>query len=139
MRGTYEDYFEDPDDDDPTADIEATLKLEHNEEWTTDLAAAYHYRQQDLSDPNTPGASTRGRRCMNSSRSADMRGRFGRSVVEWGARSTAPSMRTARRGGVPLDQSDRDETEIGGRLRYGFAVTDVTTPFVEARSGARAI
>jgi hypothetical protein len=133
MRGTYEDYFEDPDADDPTADIEATLKLEHNEEWTTDLAAAYHYRRQDLSDPNTPGGLDEGPPVHEFVTSADMRGRFGRSVVEWGTHVTRTVYEDGTSGGVPLDQSDRDETEIGGRLRYGFAVTDVTTPFIEAR------
>jgi hypothetical protein len=133
MRGTYETYADDSVDDKPTADIEGTLKLEHNEEWATDLAAAYHYREQELSDPNTPGGLDEPPPVHEFVGSADTRGRFGRSVVEWGGRVDRTIYEDGTSGGVPVDQSDRDETEIGGRLRYGFAVTDVTTPFVEAR------
>jgi hypothetical protein len=133
MRGTYETYADDSVDDQPNADIEATLKLEHSEEWTTDLAAAYHYREQELSDPNTPGGLDEPPPVHEFVASADMRGRFGRSVVEWGTHVDRTIYEDGTSGGVVVDQSDRDETEFGGRLRYGFAVTDVTTPFVEVR------
>ncbi len=133
MRGTYETYADDSVQDKPTADIEATLRLDHSEEWTTDLAAAYHYREQEISDPNTPGGLDEPPPVHEFVTSADMRGRFGRTVLEWGALVDRTIYEDGTSGGMTVDQSDRDETEIGGRLRYGFAVTDVTTPFVEAR------
>jgi hypothetical protein len=133
MRASYEVYAEGSVDDKPTADIEATLRLDHSEEWTTDVAAAYHYREQELSDPNTPGGLDEPPPVHEFVASADMRGRFGRSVVEWGTLVDRTVYEDGTSGGVTVDQSDRDQTEIGGRLRYGFAVTDVTTPFVEAR------
>lgn len=135
MRGTYETYSDGEVEDNPNADFEATLKLDHAEEWTTDLAAAYHYRVQELSDPNTPGGLDDPPGVHEYVASADTRGRFGRSILEFGTSVDRTVYEDGTSGGVPVDQSDRDETEIEARLRYGFAVTDITTPFIEARIG----
>ena len=53
-RGAYLAYTNDSDDNRPTADIDATQRLDFSQGWQLNLAERYHFDTQSLSDPDFP-------------------------------------------------------------------------------------
>jgi hypothetical protein len=137
MRGSYEDFTEDSIDERPTASLDGTARLDLAEGWTANLAAGYDFTTQSLSDPNFPAGVDEPPGVHSLTSSAELRGGMGRNVVELETSLDRTIYADGTSGGLEVDQGDRTNTEIGGRLRYGFAVSPVLMPFIEGEAARR--
>lgn len=137
MRGSYEEFIDGAIDDQPSALVDGTLRLDLGEEWVADLAVGYDYREQSLSDPDFPAGVDKPPGVHGFAGSGTLRGRFGRNLLEVGTILDRTLYEDGTSGGVEVDQGDRDNTVVGGRLRYGVAVTPLVTPFVEGEVARR--
>jgi hypothetical protein len=137
LRGSYEDFTEDSIDEQPTASVEGTARLDLAEGWEANLAAGYNYTTQSVSDPNFPAGVDQPPGVHGLTSSAELRGGMGRNVFEFETDLSRTIYEDGTSGGAEVDQGDRTNTEIGGRLRYGFAVSPVLMPFVEGEAARR--
>jgi hypothetical protein len=137
LRGSYEDFTEGSIDEQPTASVDGTARLDLAEGWEANLAAGYNFATQSISDPNFPAGVDKPPGVHSLTSSAELRGGMGRNVVELETNLDRTIYEDGTSGGLEVDQGDRTNTEIGGRLRYGFAVSPVLMPFVEGEAARR--
>jgi hypothetical protein len=131
MRGTYETFTDGSIDDQPSATVEGTARIDFAEGWALDHVASYDFYEQSISDPNYPAGVDNPPGVHEFASLSELRGNLGRNVLAFGAILNRTVYENGTSGGVVVDQSDRDNTEVGGRLRYGFEATPLVTPFVE--------
>lgn len=137
LRGSYREFTDGSVDDQPTALIDGTVRLDLAEEWVADFSAGYDYYVQSFSDPDFPAGVDKPPGVHDFAGSGTLRGRFGRNFLEVGTAVDRTIYEDGTSGGVEVDQGDRNNTVVGGRLRYGYAVTPLVTPFVEGAVARR--
>jgi hypothetical protein len=131
LRGSYETFFDDTTDDNPSAAVDATGRLDLAGGWAVNLAAGYAFREQALSDPDFPLGADKPPGVHELNSSVALSGGAGRVKVTAEGTVDRFIYEDAVSGGVPVDQGYRTNTEFGGRLRLGYEATATLTPFVE--------
>jgi hypothetical protein len=131
LRGSYEKFLDGTTADNPSADVEATGRVDLAGGWAINLAGGYAYSQQALSDPDFPAGADKPPGVNEFRSSAALSGGAGRAKVTLAARADRTVYDDATSGGLPVDQSYRDNTQYGARLRLGYEVSPTLTPFVE--------
>ena len=116
----------------PSGEAEATLRLDHADGWWSDFGAGYIYSQQSSTDPDFPAGADQSPGLHGLVASAAFSGRAGgRGMFTVEGSVDRAMYDNATAGGVPVDQSDRNNTAFTARLRAGSEVTPSLTPFVE--------
>jgi hypothetical protein len=131
LRGSYEKFLDGTTADNPSADVEATGRIDLANDWAINLAGGYAYSQQALSDPDFPAGADKPPGVNAFRSSAALSGGAGRAKVTLAASADRTLYDDATVSGVPVDQGYRDNTQYGARLRLGYEVSPTLTPFVE--------
>ena len=130
-RGGYVAYTNDSSNNLPTADVDATQRLDFSQGWTLNLAERYHFDTESLSDPDFPVGVNNAPGVHNLDGQAILAGGAGRTVFTFSGFAARKTYEDGHSHGKVLDQSDRNNTFLEGRVRVGYEVTGVLTPFVE--------
>ena len=130
FRGSYE-TFTDGSPDDPAAEVEATGRIDFADRWTGDLGAYYRYGREQASDPNAPANADSPADINRFGASAALNGALGRNVFTLATSLDRSLYGQSSVSGASIDQSDRNNTVYGVRLRLGYPLTGAVTPFVE--------
>jgi hypothetical protein len=130
-RGAYLAYANDSADNLPTADVAATQRLDFSQGWTLNLAERYHFDTESLSDPDFPTGVTNSPGVHDLNGAAILAGGAGRTVFTFSGFAERTTYENGRSHGKTIDQADRNNTLLEGRIRAGYEVTDTLTPFVE--------
>ena len=131
LRGSFQRFLDGSTPDEPTADIEATQRIDLRDRWWLDLDGRYDYSRQSISDPNFPAGVTNPPGVHDLSATATLNGTFGRGVVALEGLAQRTIYENAVSGGTIIDQSDRNNDLFGTRLRLGYELTPLLTPFIE--------
>ena len=118
--------------DAPSASIDANGTIDMATGWSTDLAAGYAYDRQSQSDASYPTGAVTPPGVHEFTGSVAVNGAFGPGTftLEGSADHTFYEDGKDAAGAV-LDQGDRTNTNVAGRLRAGYQMTPTLTPFVE--------
>ena len=131
MRGSYLDFTDGTTAAQPTADVEATSRLDLADRWNVALAGGYHFAHQSISDPNFPAGVDSPPGVHDFNGSAALNGSFGKNVFTLTGLAGRTIYENGTSGGLVVDQGDRDNNLYGARLRLGYELTPLITPFVE--------
>ena len=116
----------------PTAEILATGRLDLADRWTVGLEGGYNYSTQSVSDPDFPTAAVTPPAVHDGHAVIALNGGAGRGVFTIAGKAERTVYDNAvSASGKTIDQSDRDNNQFNGRLRLGYEVTPVVTPFIE--------
>jgi hypothetical protein len=119
--------------DQPTAEVLATGRLDLAERWTVGLEGGYNYSRQEVSDPNFPSGAITPPAVHDGHAVIALNGGAGPGVFTVAGKAERTVYDDAvTPAGKTIDQSDRDNNLFNGRLRLGYEVTPVLTPFIEA-------
>jgi hypothetical protein len=138
LRGSYEKFLDGTTADNPSAAVDATGRIDLADDWAISLAGGYAYSQQALSDPDFPAGADKPPGVNEFRSSAALSGGAGPAKVTLTATADRTVYDDAIVSGSPVDQSYRDNTEYGARLRLGYEVSPMLTPFVEGEVTHRA-
>ena len=131
LRGSYTSFTRDDVPDDPTAEATLAGRIDFAERWTGDLGAYYRYAREGAGDPNAPAAADSPADINRFGASAGLNGAWGWNVFTLATTVDRSLYGDTSFNGVSIDQSDRDNTVYGARLRVGYPLTGAITPFVE--------
>ncbi|MEI9901532.1 MAG: outer membrane beta-barrel protein [Hyphomicrobium sp.] len=137
LSGSWEHFTDGAAPDDPTGEIAATARLDLADRWNVDLAGSYGYSQQSVSDPNFPVGATDSPAVHTLDGSITLNGALGRNEFAFETRDVRTTYDNASAGGVVIAQHYRDNNLISARLRYGYELSPVFTPFVEGELNER--
>ena len=118
----------------PTAEIDADLRLDLAERTTADLTASYNFYRELATDPNAvAGAASQATVNVFTGGAALSRdlGRLRGSLAAKAIRTTYGDVLLT--DGSTLSQSDRDTLAGDFAARLGYQISGALTPFVEAR------
>lgn len=132
MRGSYEKFF-DGTADNPAGSIQGTGRIDLPDDWTVDLAAGYDYSRQQISDSDYPAGADTPPGVHDLTSAAALNGILGRTTFTVEGTAERTLYEDATSGGTTIDQGDRDNTLLGGRLRVGYDGGGLFKPFVEGR------
>lgn len=130
LRGSYETFFDGTTPGQPTAAVEATGRIDGDDDWSVALAGGYTFETQAVSDPDFPAGVDRPPGVHGLAASAALNG-DGRTVVQLQGKIDRTIYENGTSGGSVVDQSDRTNTVVAGRLRLGYQVSESLAPFVE--------
>ncbi len=130
-RGSYQKYANGADDR-PEASLRGTARLDIADGWQGDLSTGYAYSRQAISDPDFPLGvdSPPGVHALDAAAGVTGHAGRGKLTIEGGLRRTSYEDGTS--SGLTVDQGDRNNTVLSGRIRAGYEATPTITPFVEA-------
>jgi hypothetical protein len=132
-KGAYEKFFDGAAADQPSASVDATGRIDFADGWTADLGAGAAY---DLGD--IPSGADTAPGITETNASAALNGTLGRASFTLEGTADRSVYGDAALAGVAIDQSDRNNTVFGARLRLGYEATPVLSPFVEGEIDRRA-
>lgn len=132
LRGAYEKFSDDATADAPTASAKGTVRLDLADDWQADFDAGIDYRQDSLTDPAYPNGFDDPSPVKEYTSSVSVSGGPGRTKFTLGANLDRSVYGESAYSGAPVDQSERNNTIIGGRVRVGYEASGTLTPFVEA-------
>lgn len=131
LRGSYGKDLAGDTPDSPTASVDATGRIDLKPGWDIGLAGSYNYSRQSITDPNFPAGVKQPPGVHELTGSAALDGRFGRMVFTAEGKADRAFYENGTSGGAIVDQSYRNNTAFGGRLRLGYESPLGITPFVE--------
>lgn len=137
LRGAYDQYYDDETDDKPTANVEATARLDLPAEWTLALRGGYDFALQSVSSPDFPDGADHAPGVHTISGGSELAGELGHVVLELRTAFGTTIYEDATAGDVTIDQSDRDNTQVEGAVRLGYEVVPGLVPFVETGASRR--
>lgn len=136
LRGNYEQFF-DGSTGNPSASADWTGRLDLPSEWTADLAAGYSFQRQAISDSDYPAGADSPPGVHDLTASVALNGHVGRAAFTAAANVERSLYEDARSGITVIDQGDRNNTLIGGRLRLAYDGGGILSPFVEGTVARR--
>lgn len=131
LTGSWEHFTDGATPDNPTGAIAATARIDLADRWNIALAGTYGYSQQTVSDPNFPEGATDSPAVHTLDGSIALNGALGRNEFAFETRALRTTYDNAQAGDVVIDQHYRDNNLLSGRLRLGYELSPVLTPFVE--------
>jgi hypothetical protein len=135
LKGTYQRFTNDAADDQPTGSADASLTLDLPHDWAADLDAGIAYDRQTLDDVANPPDGPSGVTSFTSS--ADLDGDIGSLAVTLTGSADRTLYADTTTAGVSVDQSDRNNSLFGAKLRVGYDGGGILTPFVEGEVDRR--
>lgn len=137
LRGSYLDYFEDAFDSEPMAEASAKGRIDLPEDWKAELGAGYTYQRQSISDEDFPAGVDEAPGVHDLIATAAVSGDIGRVALTAAAGVERTIYENGRAGTAIVDQGYRTNNLYTARLRLGYEVSPVLTPFVEGEFGLR--
>lgn len=138
FKGSYTHFSDGVTPDDPRASVDATATIDLPYDWSVDLAAGAAYKTDDIEDPAFPAGADTLPPVVDLTSSAALNGTFGaRGTFTIEGIADRTTYQNATSGGVIVDQSDRNNSVFGARLRVGYEATPVLTPFIEGEVDRR--
>ncbi|MGR6429298.1 outer membrane beta-barrel protein [Rhizobium sp. PAMB 3174] len=123
-------------EEDPTASLDAELRLDLSNDTTVTLKAGYDFQREDANDPNaiTGATAQSGVHTFSTGIEAShdigiLRGTAGLDL----SRSIYTAAKLA--DGTSLSQSDRNADTVTGTARLGYELSPALIPFLEASAG----
>jgi hypothetical protein len=138
LRGSYETFPGSRAPAIPTADVLATSRLDLADRWTANLEGGYDFSEQSVSNPNFPQGAVTPPAVHDGHVLAALGGGAGPGVFAL----TGRAERTVYENGVTaagkvIDQGDRTNDLFDGRLRLGYELSPLFTPFIEGELSER--
>jgi len=127
----YRSYFDGVTADDPTLSIDASGRIDLNDDWSAALRGGYGFETQGIADPDFPAGVDRPPGVHTLAASTAVEGGNGVAVVALEGRLHRTMYEDGTSGGVEVDQDDRTNTVLAARLRLGYQATASLVPFVE--------
>ena len=137
LRGSYAKDFAGGTPDSPSGSVDGTGRIDLKPGWDIGLAGNYTYSHQSISDPNFPAGVDNRPGVHDFTGSAALDGRFGRTIFTAEGKAGRTLYENGTSAGAIVDQSDRNNTVFGGRLRLGYESPLGVTPFVEGEVSRR--
>ncbi len=117
--------------------VDLGVTLDIGELWTVSLGASHQITVDDTRDPALPPGIDAAPGVRTTAADAALDGVVGNYVLRLDAAVVRTVHDDALVGGVPVDQSERDNTVFGATLRVERDVGALLSPFVEAGGGRR--
>ena len=138
MRGSYETFPGSPAPAIPTADVLATGRLDLADRWTANLEAGYDFSEQSVSNPNFPQGAVTPPGVHDAHAQVALDGGAGPGVFAL----TSRAERTVYENGITaagmvIDEGDRNNDLFDQKLRLGYELTPLFTPFIEGELAER--
>ncbi len=137
LRGGYDKDLSGGSSNGPSGSVDATGRIDLKPGWDIALAGGYTYSHQSVSDPNYPSGVDHAPGVHDFTSSAALDGTFGRKVFTLAGTLSRTLYENGTSAGTAVDQSYRDNTAFGGRLRLGYESPLGVTPFVEGEVSRR--
>jgi hypothetical protein len=137
LRGSYLDYLSDQYDSEPTALVDAKLRLDLADQWQANIAATYNYARQSISDEDFPTGVDEAPGVHDLITTAAVTGNFGKLGLTTELSAGRTIYEDGHAGNVVVDQGFRTNDRYGMRVRVGYEVSPTLTPFVEGEVGLR--
>jgi hypothetical protein len=137
LRGSQTRYADETVLPDTSGAVEGTARIDISRDWQLKVNGAYILTHQTPSDTGFPAGADDKPAVHTIDGGAELKRAIGPAAVSLIGTAERVTYDPGHAGGVPIDQGDRDNTLYEARLRAGYAVSPLTTPFVEAGIGRR--
>ncbi len=135
-EGTWQRNVSGSGETEPTADLEAALRLDLSEQTTATLKAGYHFEREDSSDPNAISRATSQSDVNQYSLGAGIERDFG--ILRGSAKVDFDRYTygdVELENGGSLSRKDRNRNAGAITVRVGYELSPALIPFIEASAG----
>lgn len=137
LRGVRTEFHDGVTLPDTSASVEATGRIDISRDWQAKLNAAYYLTHQSPSDTGFPAGADDKPAVHTINAGGEITKAIGPATLTLAATAERNQYDPAHSGMVVIDQGDRDNTLYQARIRGGYAISPMTTPFIEIGGGRR--